>query len=205
MKKISVAILDYGVGNHNSVLKCLRKIGYRSKISREISELDKSSLIILPGVGAFPTAMNYLHKYDLVSYLKNAHKISKPLIGICLGMQLLAETSKEIKLTSGLGLIPGSIEPIPNKKWHIGWNNLEIKDEDKLFKLSDGESMFFNHSFSYVGPNEYISATSRLGKDIPIVAAIKKRKTVGLQFHPEKSQQAGLELLDRIISELIRN
>lgn len=203
MKRTSVAILDYSLGNHHSVLKCLRKIGYRAKISRDKSELDNSNVIILPGVGSFPTAMYFLYKYDLVSYLKNTHKMNKPLIGICLGMQLLTESSKEIKTTSGLGLIPGCIEPISNKKWHIGWNNIETKDEDKIFKFSDGESMFFNHSYCYEGPKEFISAISRLERDIPIVAAIQKGKTIGLQFHPEKSQQSGLELLDRIINELI--
>ena len=156
MKKISVAILDYGVGNHNSVLKCIRKIGYRSKICRDKEELDKSKVIILPGVGAFPTAMQYLYKYDLVSYLQEAHKINKPLIGICLGMQLMAESSQEIKLTSGLGLIPGSVEPISNKKWHIGWNTLETKLEDKVFKTSDGDSMFFNHSYNLALIHSYI-------------------------------------------------
>ena len=120
LKKISIAILDYGVGNHSSVLRTLRYLGYRAKVCRDKEELNNSDIILLPGVGAFPTAMHYLYKYELVSYLKDAHKSSKPIIGICLGMQLLADCSKEIKVTSGLGLIPGNIEPIIGKKWHIG-------------------------------------------------------------------------------------
>ena len=119
MSRISIAILDYGVGNHISVLRSLRTLGYRAKICREKNELDQANVIVLPGVGAFPTAMNYLYKYDLVSYLKDAHNSSKPLIGICLGMQLFAECSKEIKFTDGLGLIPGTIEPITGQRWHI--------------------------------------------------------------------------------------
>ena len=178
-------------------------MGYRAKVSRDKEELNKANIIVLPGVGAFPTAMHYLYKYELVSYLKDAHKLSKPIIGICLGMQLLAEFSNEIKPTSGLGLIPGNIKPIISKKWHIGWNSIEANENDKIFKLSDGESMFFNHSYFYEGPKEYISAISRLDHENSLVAAIRKGKTIGLQFHPEKSQKAGLELLSRIINEII--
>lgn len=203
MKNITIAIIDYGVGNHSSVLRTLRTIGCRAKISRDKNELDKADLLVLPGVGAYPTAMHYLYKYDLVSYLQNAHKASKPLIGICLGMQLLAESSKEIKFTTGLGLIPGSIAPIKGNKWHIGWNTIEANENDYTFKLSDNESMFYNHSYCYEGPKEYISAISRLDKkENFIVSAIRKGKTIGLQFHPEKSQQSGLELFKRIINEI---
>lgn len=204
MSKTSIAIIDYGVGNHLSVLRTLRTLGYRAKISRDKDEIDKADVLVLPGVGAFPTAMYYLYKYDLVSYLKDAHKSCKPLIGICLGMQLFAECSKEIEFTSGLGLIPGCIEPIKEKKWHIGWNSIEASIEDNIFKLSDNESMFFNHSYCYEGPKEFIFATSSFDqKNNSIVSAIRKGKTVGLQFHPEKSQQSGLVLLDRIINEII--
>ena len=202
--KNSVAIIDYGVGNHSSVLRTLRNLGYRAKISRDKNEIDKADVLVLPGVGAFPTAMHYLHKYDLVSYLKDAHKSRKPLIGICLGMQLFAEYSKEIELTEGLGLIPGSIEPIKEKKWHIGWNSIEASREDNIFKLSDNESMFFNHSYCYQGPKKFIFARSSLDqRNNSIVSAIRKGKTIGVQFHPEKSQQSGLALLDRIINEVI--
>ena len=204
VRNTSIAILDYGVGNHTSVLRTLRTMGYRAKVSRDKEELDKADIIVLPGVGAFPIAMHYLYRYELVSYLKDAHKSSKPIIGICLGMQLLAECSNEIKLTSGLGLIPGTIKPIIGKKWHIGWNSIEANENDNIFKLSDGESMFFNHSYFYEGPKEYISAISRLDhKNSLIASAIRKGKTIGLQFHPEKSQKAGLELLSRIINEII--
>jgi len=204
LSRISIAILDYGVGNHISVLRSLRTLGYRAKICREKNELDQANVIVLPGVGAFPTAMNYLYKYDLVSYLKDAHNSSKPLIGICLGMQLFAECSKEIKFTDGLGLIPGTIEPITGQRWHIGWNSIDVIRKDNIFKLSDNEPMFFNHSYCYKGPKEFIFATSRINqKEDPIVAAIRRGKTVGLQFHPEKSQQSGMYLLDRIINELV--
>ena len=120
-------------------------------------------------------------------------------------MQLFAESSKEISKTNGLGLIPGTIQPIKGNKCHIGWNSIEAIKKDNIFKLSSDDLMFFNHSFCYEGPNEFIFAKSILSQkdNLVIVSAIKKGKTLGLQFHPEKSQQSGLFLLDRIINEII--
>ncbi len=202
MRKILISIIDYGVGNQRSVLNSLRRIGFRSTISREKKELKMSDVLILPGVGTFPTAMDYLYKYDLVSFLKEAHQQNKPIIGICLGMQLLAESSTEVNFTTGLGLIPGKIESINDNKWHIGWNSLEIEEKDNLLKKNDGDSMYFNHSYSYKGPEKYIIANSRFENN-NIVSAIRKGNTIGLQFHPEKSQELGLELLKRLIEKFV--
>lgn len=197
----TVAIVDYGVGNHTSVLRCVRQLGFRARVSHSAEQLDQADVLLLPGVGAFPTAMERLHALDLVSYLQRAAQLGRPLIGICLGMQLLAESSTELRLTPGLGLIPGVVEAIGEPRWHIGWNGLEINKRRHLLQLSDGEVMYFNHSYAYRGPEEFVVATSRVYQGgAALVAAIARGSVLGLQFHPEKSQQPGLELLARLIS-----
>lgn len=197
----TVAIVDYGVGNHTSVLRCVRQLGFRARVSHSAEQLDQADVLLLPGVGAFPTAMERLHSLDLVSYLQRAAQLGRPLIGICLGMQLLAESSTELALTPGLGLIPGVVEAIGEPRWHIGWNGLEVAEGRPLLQASDGEVMYFNHSYAYRGPEEFVAARCRVreGGD-PLVAAIARGSVLGLQFHPEKSQQPGLELLARLIA-----
>ena len=198
--RLAVGIVDYGVGNHNSVLRCLRQLGFRAHISQQPAHLDEADVLLLPGVGAFPTAMERLHATALVGYLKRAAQLERPLIGICLGMQLLAESSTEHGLTPGLGLIPGPVEAIVEPRWHIGWNSLEVADGQPLLHASDGEVMYFNHSYAYRGPEQFVIARSRLREGgSPLVAAIRRGSVWGLQFHPEKSQQPGLELLERLI------
>jgi glutamine amidotransferase len=198
--RLVVSIVDYGVGNHTSVLLCLRKLGFRADISQKPDHLDQADVLILPGVGAFPTAMERLQATALVGYLKRAAQRDRPLIGICLGMQLLAESSTEHGLTAGLGLIPGLVEAIGEPRWHIGWNSLEVADGQPLLHASDGEAMYFNHSYVYRGPEQFVIARSRLREGGSLqVAAIRRGSVWGLQFHPEKSQQAGLDLLERLI------
>lgn len=197
-----VAIVDYRVGNHTSVLRCVRSLGYRAIVSNCRDQLDRADVLILPGVGAFPKAMENLHSLDLVSYLQHAAQSKRTIIGICLGMQLLAENSSEIRPTQGLSLIPGSIQAIGDPSWHIGWNGLEVSGTaSSALSLSDGEVMYFNHSHSYLGPDEFIVAQSRIHLGGPsLVSAISRGSVTGLQFHPEKSQRAGTELLARLIS-----
>lgn len=198
--RITVSIVDYGVGNHTSVLRCLRQLGFRARISPQPDQLDQADVLLLPGVGAFPTAMERLHATGLVGYLQRAAQLGRPLIGICLGMQLLAESSTELGFTQGLGLIPGSVEAIGESRWHIGWNSLEVAEDQPLLQPSDGEVMYFNHSFAFQGPDHFVAARSRMHEaSEPLVAAIHRGSVWGLQFHPEKSQGPGLELLDRLI------
>ena len=151
-------------------------------------------------LGAFATAMERLHSLCLADYLHRAAQNGRTLIGICLGMQLLAESSTELGFTPGLGVIPGSVEAIGEPRWHIGWNSLEAKVGQPLIYASDGEVMYFNHSFAFTGPDEFIVARARAyeGSE-PLVAAIKRGSVWGLQFHPEKSQSPGLNLLERLI------
>ena len=198
--RLTVGIVDYGVGNHTSVLRCVRQLGFRAWISPQLDQLDQADVLLLPGVGAFPTAMERLHATGLVGYLQRAAQVGRPLIGICLGMQLLAESSTELGFTPGLGLIPGAVEAIGEPRWHIGWNSLEVAEGQPLLHASDGEVMYFNHSYAFRGPEAFVAARSRVHMaSRPLVAAIQRGSVWGLQFHPEKSQSPGLELLERLI------
>ena len=201
MKKISIGIVDYGMGNHASVVHSLRDIGFRVRISDNTSDLDESDVLILPGVGAFPSAMAKLHERGLVDYLHQQVNLGRPLIGICLGMQLLANASYEHKHTVGLGLIPGDIVPFEDHGGHIGWNTLEFSQNNSLWSESCEEAFYFNHSFCYQGPSEYqVALTQHL---IPFPSIIQRGNVVGLQFHPEKSQLAGKALLKNLIKGLV--
>lgn len=199
-RRLTVGIVDYGVGNHTSVLRCVRQLGFRAWISSLPDQLDRADVLLLPGVGAFPTAMERLHASGLAVYLQRAAQLGRPLIGICLGMQLLADSSTELGYIPGLGLIPGSVEAIGEPRWHIGWNSLEVAEGQTLLQASDGEVMYFNHSYSFRGPYTFVAARTRLREGSePLVAAIQRGTVWGLQFHPEKSQGPGLELLARLI------
>ena len=201
MKIYSVGIVDYGMGNHASVLHSLRDIGFRVRVSDNSADLDAADVLMLPGVGAFSSAMAKLHERGLVDYLHKQTTLGRPLIGICLGMQLLTNASYEHKHTVGLGLIPGDIVPFADHGGHIGWNTLELSQNKSPWSESDGEDFYFNHSFFYQGPSEYqIAVTQHL---IPFPSIIQCDKVVGLQFHPEKSQLAGKTLLKNLIKGLV--
>lgn len=200
MKFITIGIVDYGMGNHASVVHSLRDLGFRVKITRNISELDDTDILLLPGVGAFPVAMRNLHERGLVTYLQEQARRQRPLIGICLGMQLLASFSYEHGQTVGLNLIPGEVKAFANHDVHIGWNTLECIREDSLLASSDGQAFYFNHSFYFDGPSEYQVAVARHPSSF--AAVIRRGNVVGVQFHPEKSQVAGRGLLKKLITGL---
>lgn len=199
MIKPKVCILDYGVGNHESIKSTIKSLGFNCFVSNKFADLKRSNLIILPGVGAFPIAMKNLTKNHLKEKLVALSESNHPILGICLGMQLLATSSDENGSTKGLNLIPGTVEAIPNNSYHIGWN--DIKFNIKNFIGPKKYSVYFNHSFIFRTPEEYILCTSMISKRI--VAGVKIRNTIGLQFHPEKSQEAGKEILGLIIKSLI--
>ena len=192
-----VAIIDYGMGNVLSVQKALNKIGMESIITADKDEIRNSSHIILPGVGSFNRAMENLHAKGLVSILRaevNEHK--KPFLGICLGMQLLADNGYEDGETEGLGFIEGSVREIPAHNLpipHIGWNDVSIK-QDTYFNNVQDHNFYFVHSYYLDVKNESdISATVQYG--CLLTAAVQKENIFGTQFHPEKSQQEGLNIL----------
>lgn len=200
MSAVTVGIIDYGMGNLASVAHSLRDLGFRVRLGKRADELDSTDVLILPGVGAFPAAMHTLHQQGLVTYLQEQARVQRPIIGICLGMQLLTSASREHQYTAGLELIPGEIVPFAGGGWHIGWNTLECSPNDPVLRLSDGQAFYFNHSFYYQGPAEYQVATAR--HPSPFAAVIRRGKVIGLQFHPEKSQMAGRALLQRLIQEV---
>lgn len=201
MKKYSIAVVDYGFGNHASVVHSLKDIGFMVKVTKSKSDLDSSDILILPGVGAFPSAMNSLHDLGLDKYLCRYASLGRPLIGICLGMQLLVDASYENKYSTGLGLIPGNIKPFANNCSHIGWNTIDVLDKESRLNESHKDVFYFNHSYYYHGPVEYQVAMTENSELFPSI--IRSGQLVGLQFHPEKSQFAGKVLLKNLIKDLI--
>jgi glutamine amidotransferase len=196
----TIGIVDYGVGNHTSVWRALHRLGYRCRVSREMAVLSETDLLLLPGVGAFPAAMEALHRYALVPYLQEQARQGKPIVGICLGMQLLADSSSELGLTAGLGLVPGEVVALDGGGWHIGWNTLEILHDDPMLKPTDGEALYFNHSYVFEAPAAYAAGIARLER--PFTVVVRRTNIVGLQFHPEKSQWAGRTMLRNVIEGL---
>ena len=200
MPLTTVGIVDYRVGNHASVSSAIREIGYRLRISHKPEVLDSADILVLPGVGSFPAAMESISSLGLRSYLKEKVRQQKPLLGICLGMQLLATEGYELGITSGLDIIPGEVVPLDAGGCHIGWNTLEPITSDNLLAPSNGDDFYFNHSFVFKAPEEYVSAVAR--RDERITAVVRRGRVAGMQFHPEKSQLAGRRLLKNLIDGL---
>ena len=195
-----IAIIDYGVGNLFSLCSSLKFIGADAKIVSDADEIRAADKLILPGVGAFADAAKKLRDSGLDKVIIEEAAKGKPLMGICLGMQLLFEKSLEYGEHEGLGLIKGSVVPmegyIPKslKIPHIGWNKLIYKKKHELFKyLSDSDCVYFVHSYFASGCDDDIIATAEYGKEL--CAAVAKDNVMGCQFHPEKSGQAGLNIL----------
>jgi imidazole glycerol-phosphate synthase subunit HisH len=201
MKKNKIGIVDYGIGNYASLSNTLSELGYIVNISHNKAILSKSDILILPGVGAFPKAMQAIKKYKLAEFLQGHAKDNKPLIGICLGMQLLATSSSEIIETQGLGIIPGKVSQLEEFTWHIGWNNFKVLNRNKLNLKLQKEFFYFNHSYVFNGNKKYIYATSNFKKEFPSIIGINN--VLGIQFHPEKSQAQGKNFLKNIIKSLV--
>jgi glutamine amidotransferase len=205
VKRFTIGIVDYGVGNLASVWHALQSMGYRCRIAGNTAKLAQSDLLLLPGVGAFPAAMQALNASQLGDFVRQHALDGKPLVGICLGMQLLAESSSELGFTAGLGLIPGRVVALEQPRWHIGWNSIEVVMGDPLFMNGDGRAMYFNHSYVFDAPAEYQAAVARLDElSKPFTVGVHRNNVVGLQFHPEKSQAAGRHMLASVIEGLCR-
>jgi glutamine amidotransferase len=200
LKKITVGLVDYGVGNHSSVRHSLAELGLRCRTSGDPAVLDACDILLLPGVGAFRPAIQALRARSLDGFLRKQAQLDKPLLGICLGMQLLAGESHEDGLEAGLNLLPGKVVPMPPPHWHIGWNTIEQLRADPLFNDSNGEAFYFNHSYMYEGPTLYQLCRTTAGQ--PFASVIRRDRIVGVQFHPEKSQSAGRALLGRLVRGL---
>ena len=199
-----IAIVDYGVGNLRSVQKALERVGADAVVTADPGALDPARGVVLPGVGAFGDGMEQLQVRGLVEPLLRQVAAGKPLLGICLGMQLLFEESEEMGRYAGLALLPGRVVRFPEghlKVPHIGWNQLQVRDDPLLAGIADGSYAYFVHSY-YVAPAEVqdVLATTEYG--IQFAAVVGRGRVWGAQFHPEKSQEVGLRLLQNF-SQLV--
>ena len=204
----NIIIIDYGVGNLYSVQRAVEKVSNLNIcISNKKEDLENADKIILPGVGAFEDGINGLHVSGLVDTLKAASHSGKPILGICLGMQLLATLSQEFGEHKGLNLIPGIVMTIPNiaiddqrmKIPFVGWASLQVENQqstNSFAKSLNSQSMYFVHSYQVIpdDPNDLLATYSYGGHKI--TAAIKRKNITGVQFHPEKSGEVGLKLLE---------
>ena len=199
-----VGIIDYGVGNLFSLKSSFAAIGQEAFVSSNPSELSKADRLILPGVGAFEDAAKKLRQSGLDEFVRAQAAAGKPLMGICLGMQLLFEKSFEYGEHEGLGLLKGQVVGMEGridpalKIPHMGWNRLDVK-QGRLLDHVDGEYIYFVHSFYAVNCEDSVAATSEYS--VPITAAVEKGNIFGCQFHPEKSGNVGLSIL-RKFSEM---
>jgi glutamine amidotransferase len=198
----NVAILDYGLGNLRSVMRGLERAGARTLITSRVEEIMAADGVVLPGVGAFSEGMMKLGTLQkaLLEYVEDS-----PVLGICLGMQMLTEWSEEHGMHRGLGLVPGTVRRFPRepgmKVPHMGWNTLQLTQESPLFAgIPDGSYVYFVHSYyANTGPANTLAST---GYVLPFASAIGSNNAYGVQFHPEKSGPVGLKLLENFIGLL---
>ncbi len=195
-----LAIIDYGVGNLFSLVSSLKAIEIEAVITSDPEVIKAADRVILPGVGAFGDAAAKLRESGLDKVIFEVVEKGTPLMGICLGMQLLFEKSYEYGECEGLGLLKGKVIPMENtipaelKIPHIGWNRLKFKQESPLFKyIDEGDYVYFVHSFYAVDCEESLIATTDYGIDL--TAAVGKGNVFGCQFHPEKSAEVGMKIL----------
>ncbi|MFR6259025.1 MAG: imidazole glycerol phosphate synthase subunit HisH [Anaerovoracaceae bacterium] len=199
-----IAIIEYGVGNLFSLTASLKYLGAEVKVTNRIEDIETADRIILPGVGAFEDAKKKLDATGLVEAITEQTENGKPLLGICLGMQLLFEESHEYGIHKGLGLVKGQVASIDDdlkkseltglKVPHIGWNSLSFKKDEPLFKyIKQGDFVYYVHSFYGRNCDDETIASSQYG--IKITGAVKNGNIYGTQFHPEKSGIVGLNIL----------
>lgn len=205
-----IVIIDYGMGNLKSVKNAFDFLGLKSKISSDVKEIKNADRLILPGVGAFPDAISNIEKLSLDKIIKEEVNKGKPLLGICLGMQLLFEYGFEGAKVKGLGLLKGNVVKMKDDKKnnikipHIGWNNLVYNKKDEVFtSLEEGEFVYYVHSYCAKDYNEEdLIAYSKYGLN-KIPGLVRCNNIMGAQFHPEKSGTVGLGILKNF-GELIK-
>jgi glutamine amidotransferase len=198
-----ITIVDYGIGNLGSVIKAFRHVGAETVLSGDPAVLREAEALVLPGDGAFGATMDGVRERGLVPVLKERAEAGTPLLGICIGMQLLFEESEEHGRHAGLGLLPGRVRrfggdlPVP----HMGWNSLHPRREHALLDgIADGAHVYFVHSYFCDAAEDVVVATSDYGVDFPAVVA--RGSVLGVQFHPEKSQAVGLRMVENFVRSL---
>lgn len=194
-----IAIIDYDAGNLKSVEKALQHLGEECKITRDVNEIASAEKVILPGVGAFKDAMEKLEKYHLVDVIKEVAEKGTPFLGICLGLQLLFDSSEEGPGVPGLGILPGKIVAFPKKEGykipHMGWNSLKIAPDATLFQGIDREPyVYFVHSY-YLEAEEVSDVAATTEYITTVHASVQRGNVFACQFHPEKSGDVGLQIL----------
>ena len=194
-----IAIIDYDAGNIRSVEKAMAKLGQEVWITRDRERIMNADKVILPGVGSFGDAMAHLREYNLVEVIKDVVADKKPFLGICLGLQLLYESSEETPGVEGLGILKGKILRIPEQKDlkipHMGWNSLHLQNDGRLFRgIEQNPYVYFVHSYYLkAGEEETVKATTEYS--VNIHASVEKDNVFACQFHPEKSGDLGLQIL----------
>jgi glutamine amidotransferase len=195
-----IAIVDYGIGNLGSVTKGFRHAGAETLLTGDPERLREASALVLPGDGAFGATMDEIKKRDLVPILLEAAAQGTPLLGICIGMQVLFEESEEHGRHQGLGLLPGRVRrfdgalPVP----HMGWNQLRRRRPHPLLEgIEDGAHVYFVHSYFCEAPDDVVIATADYGRDFAAIAG--RDNVLGVQFHPEKSQRVGLAIVQSFV------
>ncbi|OQW45730.1 MAG: imidazole glycerol phosphate synthase subunit HisH [Nitrospira sp. HN-bin3] len=194
-----IAIIDYGMGNLRSVSNAFEVVGHQAMITRDAAVIHNASHVVLPGVGAFGDCMANLRQYHLVEPIKGAIQSGKPFLGICLGFQLLFTESEEFGCHEGLDIFPGKVRAFIKdqslKVPHMGWNQIAIQKPCPLFEgIEDGSNWYFVHSF-FVDPADQQVTATMTSYGIPFTSSIWKDNVVACQFHPEKSQAVGLQLI----------
>jgi imidazole glycerol phosphate synthase glutamine amidotransferase subunit len=196
-----IAIVDYGMGNLKSVTNAFKRLGADVVITRDKREIESSSAIVLPGVGAFGKCIENLKKLDLFYFIKTLIMNDRRYLGICLGMQTLFESSEEAPGVEGMGVIKGTVPKFKGniKVPHMGWNSIEIMKNTEIFDgIKKWENFYFVHSY-YCQPEEDVIATkTRYGMDF--ASSVQKGNIFACQFHPEKSQKVGIRLLQNFIN-----
>ena len=196
----NIVIVDYGMGNLHSVNKAVALAGGNPDITGDKAIIAAAEKLILPGVGAFGDCMANLEKAGVIPAIKAHIAAGKPFLGICLGMQVLFEESEEAPGVKGLGVFPGKVVLIPTslKIPHMGWNQLSLKTASPILAGSEGQYVYFVHSFC-CKPDDRALITSVCDYGTEIVASVGKGNTFGVQFHPEKSSEVGLAMLQRFV------
>jgi len=197
-----IAIVDYGMGNLRSVTNALAKVGAEAAVTRDLTTIRAARAVVLPGVGAFGKCVENLKRFDLFDFLKEEIARGKPYLGICLGMQILLESSEEAPGVPGFGVIKGSVVRFQGamKIPHMGWNNIDIEKPGPIFDTIPNRSYFyFVHSF-YPAPTEKDVSATFTEYGVKFTSSIQKENVFASQFHPEKSQGVGLRLLRNFVT-----